>query len=593
MVQTLDQAVVFGTLVGAFVLFIHGRIRYDIVALLALFMVTLTGIVGWDQAFSGFSSPAVITVAAVLVITRGLQNAGLVELITRGISRVGNRTTMQVFALTGLSTAFSGFMNNVGALALLMPVSIRQAKKSGTPPSVLLLPLAFGSCLGGLITLIGTPPNIVIASSRAQYSGVPFTMFDFTPVGLGVAFAGFLFIVLIGWRLVPRRPGPGSPEDLFDIKDYLTEVRVTGTSKFATATLRNLEEMAATDVTVIGVVRGDSVLPSFYGDVVIRQDDILIIRADSGDLKTFLDTTGFTLVESGDAKKERLFPWDVTLMEATVMPDSPVIGRTVRETDIGRRFGVFVLAVARQGERLQERLHGIHFHAGDVLLLQGTPGTLQETVKALGCLPLAERGLKIGEPRKVMLAVGIFGLAILIAALGLVPVQIIFLIAAVTMVLLSLVPLREIYGSIDWPVIILIGALIPVGQALESSGGARVIASLLLELQVYLPAIALLVLIVGVTMLISNIINNTATAVLMAPIAISLAGGLGVSADSFLMAVAIGASTPFLTPIGHHSNALVMGPAGLRFGDYWKLGLPLSILVIAVAVPLIVFFWPL
>jgi len=590
---TIDQAIVLGTLIVALALFLHGHIRYDIVALLALFIVTLAGIVGWDQAFSGFSNPAVITVAAVLVISRGLQNAGLVGLITRRISRLGNQPTTQVSILTGLVTVFSAFMNNVGALALMMPVSIRRARKSDLPPSVLLLPLAFGSCLGGLITLIGTPPNIIIASYRTEYTGAPFTMFDFTPVGLGVAFAGFLFIALIGWRLVPQRSEQASPEELFDVKDYLTEVRVTGSSKFAGSLLRNLEDLPSADVTVIELIRGELRIPSFYRDEIVQPGDILILTADSGDLDAFLNTTGFTLVEGADVESESLGPGDVILMEVTVRPDSPVIGRTVRETDIRHRFGVNVLAVARQGERIRERLHGIRFRTGDVLLLQGTPGTLQEAVKALDYLPLAERGLKIGEPRQVMLAVSIFACAILISSLGYVPVQIIFPIAAVAMVLLSLVPLREIYGSIDWPVIVLIGAMIPVGQALESTGGAQLIASQLIGLQAHLSVIALLVIILAATMVISNIVNNTATAVLMVPIAASLAGGLGASTDSFLMAVAVGASTPFLTPVGHHSNALVMGPAGLRFGDYWKLGLPLSLIVIVVAIPLILYFWPL
>jgi len=389
---TIDQAIVLGTLIVALALFLHGHIRYDIVALLALFIVTLAGIVGWDQAFSGFSNPAVITVAAVLVISRGLQNAGLVGLITRRISRLGNQPTTQVSILTGLVTVFSAFMNNVGALALMMPVSIRRARKSDLPPSVLLLPLAFGSCLGGLITLIGTPPNIIIASYRTEYTGAPFTMFDFTPVGLGVAFAGFLFIALIGWRLVPQRSEQASPEELFDVKDYLTEVRVTGSSKFAGSLLRNLEDLPSADVTVIELIRGELRIPSFYRDEIVQPGDILILTADSGDLDAFLNTTGFTLVEGADVESESLGPGDVILMEVTVRPDSPVIGRTVRETDIRHRFGVNVLAVARQGERIRERLHGIRFRTGDVLLLQGTPGTLQEAVKALDYLPLRRAG---------------------------------------------------------------------------------------------------------------------------------------------------------------------------------------------------------
>jgi len=592
MIPAADQTIVFGTIIIALALFIHGRVRYDIVALLALFTVTITGVVGWDAAFLGFANPAVITVAAILVISRGLQNAGLIEMITRGLTRVGDRPTVQLSALTGLVTAFSAFMNNVGALALLMPVSIRRARESGLSPSTLLLPLAFGSCLGGLITLIGTPPNIIIAAYRAQYGGEPFTMFDFTPVGLGVALAGFIFIALIGWRLVPTRPGSASREDMFEVKDYLTEVRATESSKFTGSSIQDVEKMTGADVTIVELVRGESIVPSFYRTVTVSPGDILIVRADSSDLKAFIDHSGFELVENFVVKKEALGSGDVILMEATVRPDSPVIGRTVQEIDIRRRFDVNLFAVARQGEQLRERLHGIRFKGGDVILLQGTSGTLLEAMKTLGCLPLAERGLKIGTPRRILLAVGIFGISVLITALGLVPVQIIFPLAAVAMVLMSLVPLREIYESIDWPIIVLLGALIPVGQALDSSGGARLIASSLLVLHGYLSVITLLVILMAATMLISNIINNAATAVLMAPIGVSLASGLGASTDAFLMAIAIGASTPFLTPIGHQSNTLVMGPGGFRFGDYWRLGLPLSVIVIAVGVPLILHFWP-
>lgn len=590
---TAEQGIVFATLIIALVLFVYGRWRYDIVALLSLFIVTLTGVVGWDQAFIGFANPAVITVASVLVISRGLQNAGVVDLIVHRLSGTGNGAGTQVSLLTGIVTAFSAFMNNIGALALLLPVGLRMARKSGTPPSVLLLPLAFGSCLGGLITLIGTPPNIIIAAFRAEQTGEPFAMFDFTPVGLAVAVAGVLFISLIGWRLVPKRAGPASREDLFEVKNYLTEVRVTEDSKLAGLSLREIEEKTGADVAIVHLVRGETIRPAPYRYEVVRPGDILIVRADSDDLKAFIDLSGFELAEGVEVKSEALGSGDVTLMEAMVQPDSPVVGRRVRDLSIRWRFEVNLLAVARQGERLRERLQQVRFEVGDVLLLQGTPGTLQEAMRALGCLPLAERGLKIGEPQRIILSVGIFGSAIAIAAVGLVPIQVIFPMAAVAMVLASLIPLREVYESIDWPVIVLLGALIPVGHALESTGGARLVASTLLGLQGQVPAEAILVILLVATMFLSDLINNAATAVLMAPIGVSLAGGLGVSTDPFLMAVAVGASCAFLTPIGHQSNTLVMGPGGLRFGDYWRLGLPLEAVIVLVAVPLILYVWPL
>jgi di/tricarboxylate transporter len=589
---TVPQAIVFGTLLFVLALLVYGRVRYDIVALLALFIVTLTGVVGWDQAFLGFAHPAVITVAAVLVISRGLQNAGLVDLIARRLSRFGDGPALQVSALTGLVTALSAVMNNVGAVALLMPVGTGMAQRSGRSPAPLLLTMAFGSLLGGLITLIGTPPNIIIAYYRAEHAAGPFTMFDFSPVGLGVALAGVLFIVSVGWRLVPRRAGRIPPKDLFELGDYLAEVRVPANSPFEGRSLAVLADAMNDGATVSLLERGGSGRSPSDPRLTIAIGDILVVRGDARALQSFVDQTGFTL-EIGEGRTGRpAVPGETALVEAAVREDSPVVGRTVTEAGISADLGVDLIAVARRGTQPNERLGVLRIGAGDVLLLRGTPDALQEAVRSLGSLPLVERGLRIGEPRRVVLAVGVFGLAIAGAALGQVPVEGAFAMAAVAMVLLSLVRLSEVYRSIDWPVIVLLGALIPVGAALESTGGARLIADSLLGLEGHLPVAALLVTVMVVTMLISNIINNAATAVLMAPIAVSLAGGLGVSADPFLMAVAVGASTPFLTPIGHQSNALVMGASGLRFGDYWRLGLPLSAVVLTVAVPLILLFWP-
>ncbi len=589
---TSDQILLFLILLFALILFIDGRIRYDIAALLSLCIATILGVVPWNQAFSGFANPAVITVAAVLVISRGLLNAGVVELISRWLETAGDRPTLQVSALTTLVIALSAFMNNVGALALLMPVGIRMARKSLVPVSILLLPLAFGSQLGGMITLIGTPPNLIISAFRQEHYGEPFGMFDFTPVGFSVAAVSCLFIALIGWRLIPRRTGPGSHENFFDITDYITEVFVPPGSRYADRPLRELMREVPVPLTIIQIVRGAASRPVPYLYERIKAGDILILQSGLEDLKKFLNKTGFSLMESHSDERE--YPLEETgLMEATVSPASEAIGYTVQEIDLRRRFHVTLLAVARQGVLMSERLREIRILAGDVLLLQGAGGSLQEAVKTLGCFPLAERGLKIDQPRRVAESVGIFGTAIIIAAAGLVPVQIIFTLAAISMVILSLVPLREIYESIDWAVIILLGAFIPVGQAMETSGGAGLIASTLLGYQHFFSPVVLLVILLVVTMLLSAVINNAATAVLMAPVSTSIADGLSVSPDPFLMIIMVGASSAFLTPVGHQSNALVMGPAGLKFGDYWRLGLPLEILIAVIAVPVVLYFWPL
>ncbi|NLV28007.1 MAG: SLC13 family permease [Methanomicrobiales archaeon] len=582
---------VFGILFFSLVLFVNNRFRYDVVALLGLCAGTILGVVPWNAAFSGFANPAVITVAAVLVISRGLLNAGVVELITGWLTKAGNRPTFQVSVLTGLVIAFSAFMNNVGALALLMPVGIKMARKSLVPVSILLLPLAFGSQLGGMITLIGTPPNLIVSAFRHEHLGQPYAMFDFSPVGIGVSLVAFLFLTLIGWRLIPKRISPGTKDDFFNIHDYITEIRVTDESKYAGKSLRDIIKATNAKINIVQLIRNGFSRPVPYMYERIKSGDILIVQAALEDLKTFLNTTGFILEEHADINREMIESGDTILMEATIKLDSPAIGTTVKDIDLRASFGVNLLAVSRQGAILRQRLNEIIFQAGDVLLLQGTEGALREALKVLGCFPLAERGLKIGSGR-IIEAIGIFAIAIIIAAMGLIPVQITFTIAALVMVMVSLVPVREIYESIDWPVIILLGAFIPVGQAMEDTGGAELIASTLLSFKFLLTPVIILAILLVVTMLLSALINNAATAVLMAPISYNIATGLGVSPDPFLMAIVVGASSSFLTPVGHQSNALVMGPSGLRFGDYWKLGLPLEIVIVVVSIPLILHIWP-
>ncbi|MFO7715609.1 SLC13 family permease [Desulfosarcina sp.] len=591
---TIDQIMVFAILAGTLVLFVWGRWRYDLVAVAALVVVFIAGLVPAEAVFLGFGHPAVITVAAVLVLSRGLLNAGVVDTLSSQMARVGPRPMAQVGTLTGIVILCSAFMNNVGALALLMPVAIWMSRQSGRPPSLLLMPLAFGSLLGGLLTLIGTPPNIIIALYRSEMGLPAFGMFDFLPVGLGAALIGLLFITLLGWRLTPRREGQRAPADLFEIEDYISEVivpegaRVVGRTIFhLTAAIEKEDE-----VIVVGLIRGERHIPAPPWYEVIQAGDILMVEVSPEDLKALIDDEGLSLAECKGDCKAALGSDDIRLMEAIITPDSPLPGKTAISLHLRRNFGVNLLAIARRGRRLERRLGLTEFVIGDILLLQGNDEALQEVLKTFKCLPLAERGLRIGQSRKVFLALGIFVAAMALSALNLMPVQIAFTAAAVLMVLVDLVPLGDIYESIDWPVVVLLGAMFPLGHALENTGGAQLIAEKLLLLSAHLTPMATLAVIMVATMLLSNVINNAAAAVLMAPIAITLAKGMAVSVDPLLMTVAVGASCAFLTPVGHQSNAMVMAPGGYRFGDYWRLGLPLSVLVTVVAVPLILHFWP-
>ncbi|MEW6177206.1 MAG: SLC13 family permease [Pseudomonadota bacterium] len=615
--MTGEQLIVFGVLAATLVLFVWNRWRYDLVALGALLACALTGVVPADEVFAGIGHPAVISVAAVLVLSRGLLNAGVVDSVARRLMQVGDRPWAQVAALTGIVALSSGFMNNVGALALFMPVAIWMSRQSGRSPSYLLMPLAFGSLLGGTLTLIGTPPNLIIAGYRAEAGEAPFGMFAFLPVGAAVTVAGVLFIALLGWRLVPRRQEQEGNGDLFEISAYLTEVRVPEGCKYAGRTLHALINAVKdeADVQVIALVRGDERqrMPSTYE--VLREGDILLVEADSDSLKALLDVTGVELAANVDehddeAREERDTTehvveqekarkshksrhGELTLAEAIISPGSILVGTTASGLDLRERHGVNVLAVARQGQRLRQRLGKIRFATGDILLLQTREDALQSTLNNLGCLPLASRGLSITTPRNVLLASAVFAITLATIAFGLLPAATALVTGALVMILVGLIPVGRIYESIDMPVIVLVAAMLPVGQALETSGGSQLIADALLSVGQSLPAAATLALLMVAVMLISNVVNNAAAAVLAAPVAISLARGMDASVDPFLMAVAIGASCAFLTPIGHQSNTLVMAPGGYRFGDYWRLGLPLSILVVLCAVPTILWIWPL
>ena len=587
-----DQWLVFGVLALTLILFMEGTWRYDLVALIALLTLILSGVIAPDNAFTGFAHPAVVTVAAVLVVSRGLSNAGAVNLVAGWLALVPSHTTAQVMALTCVVAVCSAFMNNVGALALLMPVAIRMARENSKPASVLLMPLAFGSLLGGMATLIGTPPNIIIAMFRAEQGREPFAMFSFAPVGSSVALAGILFISLVGWRLLPQRKGEAAPDELFEIKDYLTEVLVPEQSKLAGRMLRDIKEISDADISIIGFVRDDQRLPIYSGYDAIHGGDILIVEGDSEALKQFADDAGLELAGSQSLADAFIKSKDIHVAEAVVLPGSRMVGQTARSLNLRVHHGLNLLAVARQGQRIRERLASIRFKEGDVLLWEGPPASIQEALADLQCLPLAERELTIGQPRRLLIALALFVIAIGCMVMNILPTQIALMTAAVLMIVFGIVPLRQIYTSIDWPVIVLLGAMIPVGQAMDDTGGAAWIADQLLAWGTSWPPGFSLAALFVVTTLLSNAINNAAAAFLMAPIGLALAHGLDVNADPFLMTVAIAASCAFLTPIGHQSNTLVMGPGGYRFGDYWRLGLPLQIIILILAIPLLLWIWP-
>jgi di/tricarboxylate transporter len=592
--MTAQQAIAFGILGATLVMFVWARWRYDVVAVLALLAVVFTGLVPPKDAFAGFAHPAVITVAAVLIISRGLQNAGLVDVVVKAIAPLRGRESLQLAAQCLVIAVLSSFMNNVGALALMLPVALRNAYRDGYPPAKSLMPLAFASLLGGLTTLIGTPPNIIVATFRAhQNGGAAFGMFDFTPVGVVVAVAGLVFLVSVGWRLLPIGDRKGDAEKAFSIEGYITEAEIEEDSKAAGLTIFEIEALAEDDVAVVGLIRAKRRRLAPAGAQRVQAGDVLVLRGDTDGLKSIIDAAKLKLVGEKDIGREDLKSEDIDIVECVISPGSTLVGRSSVTARLRAVHGVNLLALARQGRTIHERLGHVQFRAGDVLLLQGPGADMADVLSRLDCLPLAERSVGIGRQRRLLWAGGLFAAAVASLVAGLLPVQIAFTAVAAAYVASNVVRPAEVYSAIDWPVIVLLAALFPVGGALETTGGSALVADSILVLTSGLnPVWVLLVLLVG-TMCLSDVINNNATAVLMAPIAITLAARLGVNPDPFLMAVALGASCAFLTPIGHQSNTLVMEPGGYQFGDYWRVGLPLEAVIVLVAMPAILLFWPL
>jgi len=605
--MTAEQIQILAILAATIGLFLWGRWRHDIVALACLLACVFTGLVPSDQAFSGFGHPAVITVGCVLILSWGLQSTGAVDLLAQRALPKSAGPMLTIAAITSLGAALSAFMNNVGAMALLMPVAIQIAKRLELPPGKVLMPLAFGTILGGMTTMIGTPPNLIISAFREQNGAGSFGMFDYTPVGLAVAVVGVLFAALVGWRLVPAREQKGL--EGFETSAYLTEARVTDGAKAAGKTLREVEKtLEESDAQVIGMIRNDFRVSAPNLRRVLRPGDVLIIEAEPESLSGALSSLGLVLEEHAQVKSEEGADENAAVAESTgtdrtgeetvlqelaVMPNSRLIGRSAGGISLRTRYGLNLLAISRTGRRSVKRLRFTAIKAGDVLLLQGPPGALSGFASSFSCVPLATRAISIPDSKKTLLSVAVMAGAIGGAAFGLLPAAISFATGVLALMLLRIVPLRKLYEAVDWPVIVLLGALIPVAYAMEATGAADLMARSLLDSVARGNPVIALMLILVVTMTLSDLMNNAATAAVMAPISISTAAQLNSSADTFLMAVAIGASCAFLTPIGHQNNTLILGPGGFRFGDYWRLGLPMEVLVVAISVPLLLIVWPL
>ncbi len=587
-----DQIILFSLLGVVFGLLVWGKIRYDLVAFGALIVAIVIGVVPQEAAFAGFGHHATVIIALVLIVSRGLSNSGAIELIAHRIIDGGRSLFMHISVMSGVSAVLSAVMNNVAALALLMPIDLQAAKKAKRNVALTLMPLSFASILGGMITLIGTPPNIIIASFREKAVGEPFGMFDFSPVGAVTALVGVAFIVLVGWRMIPVEKSDEAKKDVpLPHEDYVAEVRVAESSTIVGQRVRDLDDQAdEADVAIIGLVRNGKRLPGRARAEEIRQGDLIVIEADAEHIDAFVGL--FKLEYVGSEKYDGHASEGLSLVEAVVPENARIEGRSALSLRLLYRHGVTLLGVSRKGKTFRERVRKLDTRAGDVLLLLGPIKHLDDIVAWLGCLPLQERDLQVVQRNKAWIAVLSFALAIAAATSGIIHLPEALALVCIVMIGFNIVPLKEIYTSIEWPVIVLLGSMIPIGSALESSGGTALIAQQIIDFaEGYGPVIVLTLLMI-VTMTLSDVLNNTATTVIAAPIAIDIANRLSVNPDPFLMAVAIAASCAFLTPIGHKNNTLIMGPGGYGFGDYWRMGLPLEIIVIVTSIPMILLVWP-
>ena len=588
-----DQSIVFLLISATLFLFIWGRIRYDLVAFIALISGAVVGVIPTQNVFSGFGHPAVVIIALVLIISRGLVRSGAVEIISSSLSNLTSGVKTHIALMGGISAALSSIVNNVAALAILMPADTQLNKKAKRKPSATLMALAFTSILGGMVTMIGTASNVVIATYRTDVLGAPYSMFDFTAVGLVVATAGVIFIAIFGWRLMPKSIDSTSDAIDDELREYVSNVLVTEDSPIIDNYLSYLDEICeGVDVAILGLIRDNERLEGegFIRNFIIHKGDLLILEGSVQGIDEFMKQTKTHYIS--DAESDFEFK-HTSLMEVVVPPFSRSIGRNATQLSLLKLRQVSLLGISRGGKSIIHQVRNTKIQPGDVLLLHGDSAHLENAVKWMECLALEKRDLQIPHRKKASLAITSFLIAIIASSLGYVDLPVALSLVVIFYIGTNVIPKIDVYRSINWSVIVLLGAMIPIGEALQSSGGAETLSNALIYLSYGASPVTILILMLIITMLLSAVLNNVATVLVAAPISVEIAKTLSVNPDTFLMAVAIGASCAFLTPIGHQNNTLVMGPGGYRFGDYWKLGLPLEIVITLVSIPTLLYFWPL
>lgn len=590
--MTTPQWMSIGTLIGMMALFIWGRFRYDVTACIALMVALGLGIVAPEDAFKGFSDDIVIIVGSALVLSAAVQRSGIIEIALSLVSKYVRRVRSQLLLLTASVGIASGLVKNVGALAMLMPAALQMAKKNDTSPSVFLMPMAFASLLGGLMTLVGTSPNIIVSRVREDMTGQPFGMFDYFPTGFGLFLVGLLFL-RFGYRLLPRdRRATAGLDEALDVTGYVTEATIAEGSPAIGETISGFMRRHEGEVSIKTLLR-EGKNKRVSPNARLRANDILLLGGQPDALERAIANDRLTLEGEDREIPEGSERDEVGVIEAVINADSILVGQTAARLLLQERYGVNLIAISRADERLTKQIGAVPLRVGDVIVLQGPLPLLPERLSQLGALPLAERALRLGASKRSWLPILILAIAMTATAAGAVPVAVAFFAAAGMVVLTGALPVREAYGSVEWPILVMLGALIPVSDSLRTSGASDILASGLSDVAASLPPWGAVALILVAAMAVTPFLNNAATVLVMAPIAAVFAKDLGYRPEAFLIATAVGAGCDFLTPIGHQCNTLVLGPGGYRFSDYARLGAPLSLLVVIVGTPLIMMFWPL
>lgn len=592
--MTYPQAVLFTLLGVMMVLMFWGRWRHDLVAFAGLMASVLLGIVAPEDAFNGFGNPTTLIVALVLIATAGLVRSGAVARLTRLLAGNERGTSRHILIFGLVGGMLSGFMNNIAALAMLMPVDLQAGRKARRLAGLTLMPLAFATILGGMLTLIGTPPNLIVSGFRADVLGQPYRMFDFLPVGGAVAMAGIAFIAVLGWRLIPQREDQGAGGKDGPQRRYAASLVVTPDSLGQTREVaRARAEAQQHDVRITGIRRHGQDVPGKLDEQVLEDGDVLMLRADPAALDEFRSTQKLAFPDGRMEPRARPDSEGQHLVECLVPATSDLVGRSLQSFGMLNRHDSVLIGMRRRGVALREALPRQMVQSGDMLLMLMPESRTDEALQAAGLLRIDGGSLPVSRERHMRSAILLFAAAVLATSLGLTSMPIALGCVIVAYVLVGVLSVNEIYTHVDWPIIVLLGSMIPLGLALDATGGTALIAGGLVALTQGYPAWIALLLLMTATMFLSDILNNNATTIIAAPVSIRLAEQLQVQPDAFLMGVAVAASCAFLTPIGHQNNTLILGPGNYRFGDYWRMGLPLEIIVLAVSVPLLLIVWPL